>query len=208
MVMNNPLADIPEQHEGEQTDVIHFVDCENRGQAHKLFMLAKSRLKDVSHWHDFAGPGSSKFSITDTRGEDAYKIAEKGDHIYIDLPAPGSLAGDGLEWVRIENIDELEDANAESEYIAITVRPVSNPRHPEDGTTAHFFSRNATSTFIVERYLNHVSAAVHGRNETPNNQDAGLYDNIRNTIIALTARKGLSGPQWAKLVKGLLNDNG
>lgn len=205
--MNNPLADIPEQREGEQTDVIHFVDCDDREKAHNLFMLAKSRLKDVSHWHEFAGPGSSKFSITDTRGEDAYKIAEKGDHIYIDLPAPGPRAGDGLEWVRIESIDEQGDANSESEYIAITVRPVSNPRHPEDGTTAHFFSRAATSTFIVERYLNHVSAAVHGRNETPNNQDAGFYDNIRNTIIALTARSGLSGPQWKKLVMGLLNDN-
>lgn len=205
--MNNPMADVPRQREGEQTDVIHFVDCADRQNAHKLFMLAKTRLKDVSHWQDFAGAGSSMFSITDTKGEDAYKIAEKGDHIYIDLPAPGSRAGDGLEWLRIENIDELEDANAESEYIAITVRPVSNPRHPEDGTTAHFFNRDSTSTFIVERYLNHVSAAVHGRNEVPNNQDAGFYDNIRNTIIALTARKGLSGPQWKKLVTGLLNDD-
>jgi len=201
---HDPSADIPEQREGEQTDVIHFVDCESREQAHKLFQLAKSRLKDVSNWHKFSGPGSSKFSITDTQGKEDYKIAEKGDHIYINLPAPGSIAGDGLEWVRIEAVDEVENAGAENEFIVITVRPVGNPRHPENGTTAHFFSHNSTSTFIVERYLNHVSAAVHGRNETPNNKDAGLYDDVRNTIIALTARKGLSGPQWKKLVTGLL----
>ena len=44
------------------------------------------------------------------------------------------------------------------------------------------------------------------RNETPNNKDTNIYDTIRNTIIALTARAGLSGPQWKLLVKGLLND--
>jgi hypothetical protein len=205
-MINDPSADIPAQQEGNQTDVIHFVDCEAREQAHKLFLLAKSRLKDVSSWHRFSGPGSSKFSITDAQGTEVYKIAEKGDHIYINLPAPGSIAGSGLEWIRIESVDDREDANAEDEFIAITVRPVANPRHPENGATAHFFSHNSTSTFIVERYLNHVSAAVHGRNETPNNKDTNLYDTIRNTIIALTARKGLSGPQWKKLVVGLLND--
>jgi len=205
-MINDPSADIPEQYEGEQTDVIHFVDCESQTQAHQLFVLAKSRLKDVANWQRFSGPGSSKFSITDTQGTEAYKIAEKGDHIYINLPAPGSIAGDGLEWVRIESIDDVEDADAESEFITMTVRPVANPRHPEKAT-AHFFSHKSTSTFIVERYLNHVSAAVHGRNETPNNHDTNIYDSVRNTIIALTARAGLSGPQWKKLVAGLLNDN-
>lgn len=204
---NDASAQIPAQQEGEQTDVIHFVDRDTRGQAHELFLLAKTRLKDVSNWHEFSGPGSSKFTITDAQGNDEYKIAEKGDHFYINLPAPGSIAGDGLEWVRIESIEDVEDAHAENEFIAMTVRPVANPRHPEKAT-AHFFSHNATSTFIVERYLNHVSAAVHGRNETPNNHDTGIYDSVRNTIIALTARAGLSGPQWKKLVIGLLDDNG
>jgi hypothetical protein len=203
---NDASAQIPEQREGEQTDVIHFVDCDTREQAHELFLLAKSKLKDISNWHQFSGPGSSKFTITDAQGNDEYKIAEKGDHFYINLPAPGSIAGDGLEWVRIEKIEDVEDAKAENEFIAITVRPVANPRHPEKAT-AHFFSHGSTSTFIVERYLNHVSAAVHGRNETPNNDDTGIYDSIRNTIIALTARAGLSGPQWKKLVVGLLNEN-
>jgi len=202
--MNDPLTDIPQQHEGNQTDVIEFVDCENQQKAHELFLLAKSRLKDVSNWHTLAGPGSSKFTLTDAKGEPLYRMIEKEDHFYIDLPAPGTLAGDGLDWVQVENIDDAEDANAESEYIAITVRPVTNPRHPTE-EVAHFYGRNSTSTFIVERYLNHVSAAVHGRNETTNTDGTGIYDTIRNTIVALTARAGISGPQWKALVKGLLS---
>jgi hypothetical protein len=202
--MNDPLTDIPQQHEGNQTDVIEFADCENQQKAHELFLLAKSRLKDVSNWHTLAGPGSSKFTLTDAKGEPLYRMIEKEDHFYIDLPAPGTLAGDGLDWVQVENIDDAEDANAESEYIAITVRPVTNPRHPTE-EVAHFYGHNSTSTFIVERYLNHVSAAVHGRNETTNTDGTGIYDTIRNTIVALTARAGISGPQWKALVKGLLS---
>lgn len=203
--MNDSAANIPEQHEGNQTDVIEFADCETRQKAHELFLLAKSRLKDVSNWHTFSGPGSSKFTLTDAQGNPLYRMAEKEDHFYIDLPAPGTIAGDGLDWVQIINIDDVEDANAESEYIAITVRPVANPRHPGK-ETAHFYGHNSTSTFIVERYLNHVSAAVHGRNETANTENTGIYDTVRNTIIALTARAGISGPQWKALVKGLLNE--
>ena len=203
--MNDSSANIPQQHEGNQTDVIEFADCADRQKAHELFLLAKSRLKDVSNWHTFSGPGSSRFTLTDAQGNPLYRMAEKEDHFYIDLPAPGTIAGDGLDWVRIENIDDVEDAHAESEYIAITVRPVSNPRHP-DKEIAHFYGHNSTSTFIVERYLNHVSAAVHGRNETTNTADTGIYDTIRNTIIALSARAGISGPQWKALAKGLLNE--
>lgn len=205
--MNDSSINIPQQQEGNQTDIIEFADCETRQKAHELFLLAKSRLKDVSNWHTFSGPGSSKFTLTDAQGNPLYRMAEKEDHFYIDLPAPGTIAGDGLDWVQIINIDDVEDANAESEYIAITVRPVANPRHPGK-EIAHFYGHNSTSTFIVERYLNHVSAAVHGRNETANTEKTGIYDTVRNTIIALTARAGISGPQWKALVKGLLNNGG
>jgi hypothetical protein len=205
--MTNPTDNIPQQTEGKKTDVIHFVDCATTEEAHKLFLLAKDRLKDISQWHVLSGPLSAKFAITDSTGNEVYKMAEQGDLFYINLPfpTPGPMAGDGKEWVRIEAMEEVEDANAESEYIAITVRPVASPMHPEK-STAHFFDHVSTNTFIVERYLNHVSAASYGRNETPNNSDVGFYDTIRNTIVALGARKGLSGPQWKALVMGVLDD--
>ncbi|SDE11577.1 hypothetical protein SAMN05216464_10414 [Mucilaginibacter pineti] len=203
--MTNAFENIPEQQKGEQTDFIHFADAETRQKAHNLFLLAKERLKDISNWHQISGPGSSKFSLTDAQGNELYRMAQKDDYFYIDLPAPGSIAGSGLDWVMIESIEEHEDANAESEFITITVRPVVNPRKP-DTAIANFYDHSATNTFIVERYLNHVSAAVHGRNEVPNTKDTNIFDTIRNTIIALTASVGLSGPQWKALVEGLLKE--
>ena len=194
---------IPQQTQGQQTDIVHSVNTLSRQEAHHLFLLAKDRLKDISQWHKFSGPLSSKFSVTDAQGNEVYKLAEVGDLFSIDIPGPGPLAGSGFEWVRIEAMQESINEEAESEYITITVRPVVNPLHP-DKAIAHFFSHASTSTFIVERYLNQVSAAVHGRNEMPNNTDTGLFDTVRNTIIALSAREGMSFPQWKSLVKGLL----
>lgn len=202
-MMDNANDSIPAQTEGVQTDVIHFVDAKTVAEAHHLFLLVKSRLKDVWKWHDYAGPMSAKFAISDTQGNQVQKFAEVGDLITIDLPGPGPTAGDGLEWVRIESIEDKTDEDAESEYITLTIRPVANPKHP-DKAIAHFFGHGATGTFIIERYLNHVSAAVHGRNETANNTDTGLFDTIRNTIIALTARKGISAPHWKSFVEGIL----
>ncbi|MET3978063.1 hypothetical protein ABIB62_000629 [Mucilaginibacter sp. UYP25] len=203
--MHSATENIPPQTEGEKNDFIHFVDCATVEKAHHLFLLAKDRLKDISQWHVLSGPHSAKFALTDTQGKEIYKMAEKGDIFYINLPipTPGSLAGDGKEWVRIDALEEDGDTNTESEYITITVRPIANPQQPGKAI-AHFFSHNSTNTLIVERYKNHVSAAAYGRNETANNTDTGFYDTVRNTIIALGARKGLSGPQWKALITGIL----
>jgi len=204
--MHNATDNIPPQTQGEHNDFIHFADRETVAEAHNLFLLARERMKDISQWHILTGPHSAKFGITDTKGTEVYKLAEEGDLFYIDLPlpTPGSLAGGGKEWVRIEALEEYGDADTESEYMTMTIRPIVNPSHP-DKAVAHFFSHDSTNTFIVERYLNHVSAAVYGRNETPNNKDTGLYDTVRNTIISLGARNGLSGPQWKSLIEGILD---
>jgi hypothetical protein len=188
--MNVAAALIPLQTEGEQNDISYHLDFPSQGEAHNLFMLAKNRLKDIGDWHKLTGPGSSTFAITDTQGNETYKIAEKGDHFYIDMPGPGSIAGSGLDWVRIEAMDEKDDSFGDDEYLVITVRPVGNPRKPETAT-AHFFSHHSTNTFIVERSRNRVTASVHGRNESPNT-DGNLIDKARNAIVGLTARHGLS----------------
>jgi hypothetical protein len=126
------------------------------------------------------------------------------EEVYIVIENPVEFDADDEILVRIEAMEEAGDTNTESEYLTMTIRPVANPRHP-DKAIAHFFSHASTNTFIIERYQNHVSAAVYGRNEMPNNKDTGLYDTVRNTIIALGARNGLSGPQWKSLVEGLLD---
>ena len=71
---------------------------------------------------------------------------------------------------------------------------------------AHFLSDDATSTFIISRKNNTITASVHGRNEKPNTEAAGLLDKIRNAIVGTTAVAGISKIQWKLLVKGLLDE--
>jgi len=197
------MEQLPPQETGKQTDFTHEQKFENLAEAHHAFQAAAGRLLSVNNWHNYAGAGSAKFTLCNNQGEQVDVMAEEGFFFSIDLPAPGSDAGDGLEWVMIEKLVSEGSAHTAEEYVLMTVRPVPDPRKVEEAI-AHFYDGVSTSTFIVRRDGMLISAGAHGRNETPNNEEVDLHDKIRNTAIALMARIGLSGPQWQKLVNGLI----
>ncbi|HVS94578.1 MAG TPA: hypothetical protein VHE59_21215 [Mucilaginibacter sp.] len=202
--MKHAEETIPKQNVGRATDFDEERSYDTQKEAHTAFQKAAARLLTVGEWHNYAGPGSSRFCMTNNMGEEVSGFAREGFLFNIDLPAPGSNAGDGLEWVMIERIEAAGDAQSVEEYISLLARPVPDPRKT-DTAIAHFYKEASTSTFIIKRLNKTVTVAIHGRNETPNNEQVGLHDKIRNTLIALTARIGLAGPQWKKLAKGLLD---
>ncbi|HEY4197808.1 MAG TPA: hypothetical protein VGM63_19845 [Mucilaginibacter sp.] len=195
---------IPEQQTGRATDFSAERKFRTLRAAHEGFKKAAERLLKINDWHVYAGPGSSKFCLTNNQGEEVTGFAKAGFYFNINLPVPGSDAGAGLEWVIIENIEAGGSEKMEEEFISLTARPVPDP-HKMEAEIAHFFGEASTSTFIIKRSGPKLRAEVHGRNETPNNKEVDLHDKIRNTVVALTARIGLSGPQWKKLTRGLLD---
>jgi len=201
--MQNAEQTIPHQETGRATDFTADQEFDTQQAAHKGFQQAAMRLLTVNSWQQYAGTGSSKFCLTNNEGQDVDGFAKEGFMIKIDLPVPGSNAGDGLEWVMIERIEAKEDPKAEEEFLSMTVRPVPDP-HKTDTEIAHFYKEVTTNTFIVKRVGKKVTVGAHGRNETPNNEEVDLHDKVRNTLVALTARIGLAGPQWKMLVNGLL----
>ncbi|MDO3628599.1 hypothetical protein [Mucilaginibacter sp. BT774] len=201
--MKTALQQLPPQETGGHTDFVHEQKYDTLETAHRAFLAAAGRLLSVNNWHVYAGAGSAIFTLCNNEGQEVDRMAEEGLFFSIDLPAPGPDAGKGLEWVMVERIaSEGGDSRAE-EYVLMTVRPVPDPRRA-DPEVAHFYKDVSTSTFIVRRDGLLVSAGAYGRNETPNNEGVDLHDKIRNTAIALMARVGLSGPQWKKLVTGLI----
>jgi hypothetical protein len=202
--MKTALEHLPAQETGRQTNFTHEQKFNTLEAAHHAFQAAAGRMLSVNNWHEYAGAGSAKFTLCNNQGQELEVMAEEGFFFSIDLPAPGSDAGDGLEWVIIEKLVSEGGAHTAEEYVLMTVRPVPNPRKAKS-ETAHFYEDVSTSTFIVRRDGLVVSAGAHGRNETPNNENVDLYDKVRNTAIALMARIGLSGPQWQKLVNGLID---
>ena len=188
---------IPQNSSGVQTNTESETELGSIDEAKELFAKVRQRLLHVNEWHKIAGKLSADFQLTDANGEDVHRAAQKGDHFRIDIPGPGPATGDGYDWVQVENIEDNEDK------LVILVRPATNPKN-ERTDVAHFFSEEATSSFMVRREGNKIIAGVYGRNEKPNTAAATAVDKARNTAIATGAITGFSKLQWKSLVNGLI----
>jgi hypothetical protein len=188
---------IPPQHEGGQSNTESKKEFSSEQEAINFFHQVKKKLVNVNQWHHYAGKLTADFTLTDDKGNPVNRTVEKHDHFRIDIPGPGSATGDGYDWVQVEEI--AEEGNA----LTIRVRPATNPTN-EKQDVAHFFSDDATSSFIVRRDGNTVIAGVYGRNEKPNTEAEKAKDKIRNAAVATGAITGFAKLQWKTLVDGLL----
>lgn len=203
MTERNSQKPIPKQNEGGHSDTSESVTFNNQQAAVKHFETVKQRLLNVSNWKEISGMLSADFELTDHTGQKVNRPAQKGDYFKIDIPAPGSKSGEGFDWVQIQQIGEEKDDQEDSEYLFIKVSPAQNPQ-TIDQDVAHFFKDEASSTFLVKRVGQTITAEVHGRNEVPNTEAEDMVDKIRNTLVAIGAILGFSKSQWKSLVKGLV----
>lgn len=197
---------IPKQKQGASTDTVSKIKLDTVDQALWDFEIVKDRLLDVSHWHDLSSEILAKFQLIDVEGNKLYRRAREGDYLRINIPGPGNKDGEGYDWVRIELIEFTENEGESFEYVAMTVRPCPSPLNDEQAT-AHFFKNIATSTFLVKRKYNVISAEVHGRNEKPNTDSESISSQIRNLVVGIGAILGFSKMQWQSLVDGLVKMN-
>jgi len=193
---------IPANDSGIQTNTESSEELATEKEAEAFYNIVIQRLLDINNWQDLAGKATASFQLTDGAGQVAHRKAQKGDHFKIDIPGPGSVTGEGFDWVQIEAIEEHNDQK--SQWAAIRVRPATNPLN-EKKDVAHFFSEDTTSTFMVRREGKKVIAGVYGRNEKPNTNTETQIDKIRNAAIAAGAITGFSKIQWKSLVNGLVS---
>lgn len=194
---------IPAQQHGEEADIVETIKAATEEDAKQIFLEARQRLFDISHWKNISKGISASFVLTDQSGIPKEGIPAPGDYFRINIPGPGSAAGSGYDWVKVELVEDSGDAAASFESALIKVRPAEDPAKQEG--IAHFLDKEATSFFIVKRENKLVTAAVHGRNEKPNTKARKIADKIRNAVIGTAAVKGIAKIQWQKLVNGLLN---
>jgi len=204
--MENKSADdlIPEQQAGGESNTEAELLLSNEQEAELFFEVACGRLVNVNEWHSYAGTGTAEFILCDEKGNEVQRTAQKGDYFKIDIPGPGSGTGNGYDWVQIEAIEKVQ--SPEEESLLIRVRPASNPQN-ERRDTAHFFTEEATSNFVIRRQGLKVKAEVHGRNEKPNIKAETIVDKARNAAIATGAITAFSKLQWKSLVNGLVKIN-
>jgi hypothetical protein len=194
---------IPEHTVGKQTDLEQTATLPTAEAATDCFKRAYKRLLNPPVWHEISGKLSASFMLAGKAGYELDRLAQENDYIRIDLHTPGNAAGEGYDWVKIEAMQYLSGPNDTEELFGMRVRPCANPAD-EGSDTAHFFKSTATSTFIIHRQGNTVTASYHGRNEQTNSDTGNTTDNIRNTAVAAAAKAGKSELQWMALIKGLL----
>ncbi len=194
---------LPEHREGKENELHASASYSERDEAVDCFKRAYKRLLNPKVWHELGGIFSGEFVLVNDTGNQPHRLAQVGDLYRIDLPGPGTTAGNGYDWVRVDAIEDHTDESADEELFAMRVSPTVNP-YNESPTTAHFFKAGASSTFVVRREYNEVTADYYGRNEVTNNETASTVDNIRNSMMGSAALAGLSELQWSAMMKSLL----
>lgn len=161
------------------------------------FDQARQKLFDVNKWSGMPGINST-FELYDARGRRSPATKpEVGYYLKIILPGPAPE-----NWVQISDI--REEANA-AEF---TVHPSPAPELQEGNETEvkHFFTKEASSTFRVERQGRLIKAAEIGKNEGINNQGEEAGDrSVINTLIAEGGWAGFQALQWDKLTRYLVH---
>ena len=195
---------VPAQYTGRQIEAEASVELKNEIEATAYYDIVKGRLLNVNNWHNIAGIISAKFQLVNVSGEEVDRNVQKGDYVRIDIPGPGSSAGDGYDWVCVEYVKEVSEANIES--IGIRVKPAPNPLGNKN-ITAHFYSDEATSNFMVTRENSKISAWIIDRNIKPNDQAESVIDNIRNSAAGIGAIGIFSKLQWQGLAEGVIKND-
>ncbi len=195
---------VPTQHTGEELEAEASVELDDENEAKKFYLLSKGRLLNVNNWHKLAGIISASFQLTDASGKEIDRQMQKGDYLKIDIPGPGSNEGDGYDWVCIEELKEVSDENIQS--IGFRVRPAKNPTY-EKNETAHFYSDESSSNFIVTREGKKITAQIIDRNIKPNVHAQSLTDKIRDTAVGMSAIGMFSKIQWQNLAMGIVEKN-
>ncbi len=198
--MNSSL--VPENKIGTPVDIEYSITESSIAEADTTYNRACARLLNPPVWKQLSGAIGASFAIETPQNEDARRLVQVNDYLKIAIPGPGTVAGEGFDWVRVEAIEENTLPDAEGSF-GIKVRACANPEQKEKGT-AHFFTNEATSSFIIKKNGATVSMAYHGRNEMANTTDVPVLDTIRNAVVATGAVAGLSEMHWTALLKGML----
>lgn len=192
---------VPPQFTGKEIEADATRELENETAARSFFEIAKKRLLDVNNWNKIAGAITAQFQVIDEKGKEVNREVKKGDYLRINIPGPGSKEGDGYDWVCVEEIKEINKEFVQS--AGFRVRPNENP-FGEKNETAHFYSNEASSSFIITREHVKIISWIIDRNLLPNTESTSIVDKVRDLAVGVSAIAGFSKIQWQGLADGLV----
>jgi hypothetical protein len=195
------LGIIPEQFKGQALEVEASQVSDTETAAQSLYELAKKKLFSVNDWHKIVAGLTARFQIVDRDGNEVSRKVNKGDYLRINIPGPGNKEGDGYDWVVVEDLKEINKEDFQS--AGFRVRPTENP-FGKKNETAHFYSNETTSSFIIIRENVTVVSWIVDRNMKPNTESESVVDKVRDVMVGVSGIAGFSKVQWQGLADGLL----
>ena len=202
MENSDSLKYIPSQQEGAQSNTTAEKTLDSEVLAKQFFEKTATRLMNVNEWSSYTGVFTADFQLYDSKGNEVQRPVQMHDYFKIDVPGPGTITGEGYDWVQVETLEKY--TAPQEDMVLITVRPTHNPLNDKKDI-AHFFTDESTSSFIVKRTGIKVTAEVHGRNEKPNTKADSIIDKARNVFAGSVAVSLFSKYQWKSMAEGLLN---
>ncbi|WP_054509511.1 hypothetical protein [Chryseobacterium sp. ERMR1:04] len=197
------ITGVPTHEKGSFHDTESYRLSKEYQETVNQYKSLKNRLLSVNYWNYFTDGVGADFKLHDKEGNLKKGLPEIGDFIRIDIPGPGNFEARGFDWVQITDMYEKEFENDEIlEQLLLECRPSALPGKI-NAHIAHFYTSDATSTFIISRGKDFIKIGIYGRNETPN-MDAQIADKARNLTIALGGMVGISKIQWKILVDALV----
>jgi hypothetical protein len=201
MKQRDHIEIVPPQFKGQEIEAEATKDLKDETDAKRLYNEAKKKLLDVNNWKKIAGAITANFQIIDEKGKVVNREVKKGDYLRIDIPGPGTKEGDGYDWVLVEELNEINKGSIQS--VGFRVRPHENP-FGKKNETSHFYSREATSSFIITRENLKVISWIIDRNLLPNTEPGSIADKVRDVAVGVSAIAGFSQIQWQGLADGLI----
>jgi hypothetical protein len=169
----------------------------SEAEAQRAFEESVEKLFDVNGWSKLGGLNST-FTLHSADGKPLPAIKpEVGNYLLIELPG-----------LKISNWVQVTEVNTGPDFAEFVVHPSEEPRKPENGKeeVKHFFTKEASSTFRVEKEGATIRAFEIGREETINNQgeEAGNRAAL-NTLIAEGGWAFFQKVQWDKITAYLVH---
>lgn len=184
---------VPENKQGSENDAFAVRDFDSVESAKESFEKYAQKLLQINEWNVMAGKNPTEFYLVPAKNTESSLFAKENDFVKIKMPAPKNKIGHGYDWVIINKL--IKSTESELQYLLIQMKPHSCPESAS-GKTAHFYTDQATNTFIIAQKGTKIQMSVHGRNEIPNTENIGLIDRLRNMFVGMGGIFGGSKLQW------------
>ena len=195
---------IPIQKVGKCSDTYSSLEIKELNNPDIAYKSIKHRLLDVNNWAHYATLTNADFILLDNNGNNLEGLVTEDCFMKVRFSRLQKIISARHDYVRVHRIFNVPDFFDDA--LIMQLIPAHNPTKP--GTEiGHFFTAEASNTFVLYRDNDKIHLSVHGRNEVPNFKVSKTTKKLRNMVFAALGIVAVSKVQWKSLAHGLLNYN-